>query len=118
VEFSIEFYETPDGRPVIENELQEIERRTPVLHDLLLAGLSKLRQRDYHRPPLCEPLGAGLYEVRVGRKDIARAAWFFREQQRIVIVRCFVKKTQKTPESELALARRRMTDYLKRNPGR
>jgi phage-related protein len=118
VEFSIAFYETPDGRPVVEEEMEAIERRAPVLHDLLVAGLSKLRRREYHRPPLCEPLGGGLYELRVGRKDIARAAWFFREQHRIVIVRCFVKKTQKTPDSELALARKRMADYLVRWTGR
>jgi hypothetical protein len=118
MEFSIEFYETPEGQPVVEEELKAIERRAPVLHDLLVAGLSKLRRRDYHSPPLCQPLGGGLYEVRVGRKDIARAAWFFREQQRIIVVRCFVKKTQKTPSSELALARKRMADFLGRNPGR
>jgi phage-related protein len=117
VEFSIEFYEAPDGRPVVEEEMEAIERRTPVLHDLLLAGLSKLRRREYHQPPLCEALGSGLYELRVGRKDIARAAWFFGREQRIVIVRCFVKKTQKTPDSELTLARKRMADYLARHPG-
>jgi phage-related protein len=85
-----------------------------VLHDLLVAGLSKLRRREYHRPPLCEPLGGGLYAIRVGRKDIARAAWFFLEGQRIVVVRCFVKKPQKTPPGELELARERMAEYLTR----
>jgi phage-related protein len=98
----------------VEEELEAIERRAPVLHDLLVAGLSKLRQREYHRPPLCEPLGGGLYEVRVGRKDIARAAWFFLAEQRMVVVRCFVKKSQKTPPGELQLARKRMTEYLGR----
>jgi phage-related protein len=114
LQFSIEFYESADGRPVVEEELEAIERRAPVLHDLLVAGLSKLRQREYHRPPLCEPLGGGLYEMRVGRKDIARAAWFFLAGQRIVVVRCFVRKSQKTPPSELELARKRMAEYLSR----
>jgi phage-related protein len=114
VDFSIELYETPDGQPVVEAELEAIERRAPVLHDLLVAGLSKLRHREYHRPPLCESLGSGLFEMRVGRKDIARAAWFFREGQRIVVVRCFVKKSQKTPQGELQLARKRMAEYLGR----
>ena len=116
MEFAIELYEAAGGRAVVEEELEAIERRSPILHDLLVAGLTKLRQREYHRPPLCEPLGGGLFELRVGRKDIARAAWFFREQHRIVVVRCFVKKTQKTPEGEIALARGRMVDYRGRNP--
>lgn len=115
MEFIIELYETHDGQPVVEEELRAIERRTPVLHDLLLAGLNKLRHREYHRPPLSEALGGGLFELRVGHKDIARAAWFFREGQRIIVVRCFVKKSQKTPVEELRLAEKRMADYRQRH---
>ena len=114
MEFTVELYETPDGRPVVEEELETIERSTPVLYDLLVAGLSKLRRREYHRPPLCEPLGSGLFELRVGHKDIARAAWFFQAGQRIVVVRCFVKKSPKTPQGELELAYKRMAEYLDR----
>jgi phage-related protein len=55
-----------------------------------------------------------LFELRVGHKDIARAAWFFQAGQRIVVVRCFVKKSQKTPPAELTLAHRRMAEYLSR----
>jgi phage-related protein len=47
-------------------------------------------------------------------KDIARAAWFFQTGQRIVVVRCFVKKSQKTPQGELELAHKRMAEYLGR----
>ncbi|MBX7232835.1 MAG: type II toxin-antitoxin system RelE/ParE family toxin [Caldilineales bacterium] len=115
MEFSVEFYETADGRPVVEDELENLEGTAPVLYDLLVAGLNKLRRREYHRPPLCEPLGGGLFELRVGRKDIARAAWFFQSGQRIVVVRCFVKKSRKTPPGELELARKRMTEYLSRS---
>jgi phage-related protein len=114
MEFTVELYETPDGRPVVEEELDTIQHTIPVLYDLLVAGLNKLRRREYHRPPLCESLGSGLFELRVGRKDIARAAWFFQAGQRIVVVRCFVKKSPKTPPGELELARQRMADYLGR----
>ena len=114
MEFSIELYESPDGRLVVEEELETIERSTPVLYDLLVAGLNKLRRREYHRPPLCKPLGSGLFELRVGRKDIARAAWFFQAGQHIVVVRCLVKKSQKMPQSELELAHKRMAEYLGR----
>lgn len=112
--FTVELYETVDGRPVVEEELEDIAGSVPVLYDLLIAGLNKLRHREYHRPPLCEPLGGGLFELRVGHKDIARAAWFFQAGQRIIVVRCFVKKSRKTPPAELALAHKRMTEYLER----
>lgn len=118
MEFFIELYEAPDGRPVVARELDELEQDNPTLHVLLVAGINKLRRREYHRPPLCEPLGDGLFEVRVGRKDIARAAWFYMQGQRIVVVRCFVKKTRKTPAQEMELAQRRRTEYLERKSKR
>lgn len=114
MDFSIELYETREGRKLVEDELDAIEHQSPVLFELLLAGMAKLRYREYHRPPLCDGLGGGLFELRVGRKDIARAIWFYQEGRRIVIVRCFVKKSQKTPEGELMLARKRMAEYKDR----
>jgi len=53
-------------------------------------------------------LGDKLWELRVtGRDGIARAIYVTASGQRVVIVRIFVKKTQKTPQRELELARQR-----------
>lgn len=51
--------------------------------------------------PLCRPLGDGLWEVRssLPSQRIAR------------LLSGFIKKTQKTPKDELALARRRMDEF-------
>jgi phage-related protein len=61
--------------------------------------------------PLCRPLGGGLWEVRssLPSRRIARLV-FFVEEGRIGVVHGFIKKTQKTPGDELALARRRMME--------
>jgi len=49
-----------------------------------------------------------LWELRIrGRAGIARAIYVTVTGQRVVIVRVFIKKTQKTPRSELRLARER-----------
>lgn len=49
-----------------------------------------------------------LWELRIRGKDgIARAFYVTAVGQRVVIVRVFVKKTQKTPKHELELARQR-----------
>lgn len=117
MDFIVEFYETAAGQPVVQEELLTIKAQTPSLYALLIAGLSKLRNRDYHGPPFCVSLGGGLFEMRVGREDTARAFWFFRRGRRIVVVRCFVKKSRRTPPGELELARRRMADYLARQAG-
>jgi phage-related protein len=53
-------------------------------------------------------LGDKLWELRVmGRDGIARAIYVTATGRRLVIVRIFVKKTQKTPQRELELARQR-----------
>ncbi len=53
-------------------------------------------------------LGDKLWELRItGRDGIARAIYVTATGRRVVIVRIFVKKTQKTPQRELELARQR-----------
>jgi phage-related protein len=53
-------------------------------------------------------LGDKLWELRITGKDgIARAIYVTATGQRVVIVRIFIKKTQKTPRRELELARQR-----------
>lgn len=49
-----------------------------------------------------------LWELRVtGRDGISRAIYMTATGRRVVILRVFVKKTQKTPPRELAIARQR-----------
>jgi phage-related protein len=49
-----------------------------------------------------------LWELRVtGRDGISRAIYVTASGKRVIVVRVFVKKTQKTPRSELDVARQR-----------
>ena len=63
--------------------------------------------------PLCRSLGSGLWEVRsnLPSRRIARVLFFVHEG-RIGVVHGFVKKTQRTPPEDLALARRRMQEMM------
>lgn len=52
-----------------------------------------------------------LWELRIKGKDgISRAIYVTANIKRVVILRIFVKKTQKTPDSELRIARTRMKE--------
>jgi phage-related protein len=61
--------------------------------------------------PVCRPLGDGLWEVRsnLPSRRIARILFFFHEE-RLGIVHGFIKKTQKTPQDDIELARKRMKE--------
>jgi len=55
--------------------------------------------------PHVKHLESRLWEMRLtGRSGIARALYVTAVGKRVVIVRVFVKKTQKTPRREIALA--------------
>ena len=61
--------------------------------------------------PHSRPLGDGLFELRPrGREGIGRALYCFVIGQRVVVLHAFVKKTQATPKSDLAIARKRMKE--------
>lgn len=58
--------------------------------------------------PTCRPLGSGIYEVRSGLEHnrIARVLFYVDERGRMVLLHGFIKKTKKTPNEDLQLARR------------
>ncbi|MFA6205886.1 MAG: type II toxin-antitoxin system RelE/ParE family toxin [Methylocystis sp.] len=62
--------------------------------------------------PLCRPLGGGLWEVRsdLPGERIARVLFCF-AGGRILAPHGFIKKTQKTPQGDLELARKRKREF-------
>ena len=60
------------------------------------------------REPHIKHLEGPLWEIRMkGRDGISRALYVVARPKRVVVVRVFVKKTQKTPRREIALALKR-----------
>ena len=72
------------------------------------AGLPSVRE------PHVKHLRGPIWEIRLKGKDgIARALYVTAHRQRVVVLRVFVKKTQKTPNSEIELALQRMKELEK-----
>jgi phage-related protein len=70
-------------------------------------GLERMRE------PHVKHLQVPLWEMRMrGRDGISRALYVTASGKRVVIVRAFVKKTQKTPNRELDLALSRTKEVL------
>ena len=57
--------------------------------------------------PVCRPMGGGIYEVRtnLAQNRIARVLFYIDKKGRMVLLHGFIKKTQKTPDEDLDLAR-------------
>ncbi|MDZ4789172.1 MAG: type II toxin-antitoxin system RelE/ParE family toxin [Blastochloris sp.] len=61
--------------------------------------------------PHVRSLGEGLHEVRSGFPEGIARAVFYVNKENLVLLHSFVKKTQKTPADDLALARKRKKDH-------
>ncbi len=117
MEFRVRFYQTSDGtRPLVEF-LRSLQRDSPDLHDLVV-GVKLLEQRQHHGPPRTDGVQGteGIYELRVGRTNIARVFLFFRPGQEIICTNGYVKKAQRLDRREVERAERLKADWEARNP--
>jgi phage-related protein len=67
--------------------------------------------------PHTRAMGQGLFELRLkAAEGIARILYCTMVGRKIMILHQFIKKTNKTPPKELAIARRRMKEVRDVNP--
>ena len=115
MEFTVEFYETADGRSPVREFLLSLKASDPGDFAAVAAGLAKLRNRLYHREPLTKALGDGLFGLRHVGKLNTRVLWFFMKGRRIIAVHGIRNKGQAVAARDLDTARERMRDWKERN---
>ena len=72
---------------------------------LRIAELIEARGLEQIREPYVKHIEGALWEIRMkGRDGISRALYVTASGRRVVVVRVFAKKTQKTPRHEIRLA--------------
>lgn len=68
------------------------------------------------REPYSKPLGDGIFELRAQAEgDISRVLYFFFVGNKAILTNGFIKKTHKTPSSEIDRAKRYSSDFLERS---
>ena len=114
MDFTVELCETEAGTCPVREFLDELKTTDPDDFAVVVAGLAKLRNRQYHREPLCKALGDGLFELRHVGKLNTRVLWFFVKNRRIVAVHGIRNKSRAVPARDIETARERMRDWRKR----
>jgi len=114
MDFTVEFYETESGVCPMKDFLEDLKVTDPDDFAAVIAGLAKLRNRQYHREPLSKALGNGLFEMRHVGKLNTRIIWFFMKNRRIVALHGIRNKGQAIPARDLDTARERMRDWRRR----
>lgn len=105
------FYKSSSGREPVREWLKNLEKG-----DRAVIG-ADIKTIEFGWPvgmPVCRSMSGrkGLWEVRCDLSDnkIARVL-FFVHKQKMILLHGFVKKTQKTPESDLDLAMKRKKEH-------
>lgn len=112
---TVEFYKTKDGnKPAGEfiKSIQDIKLRAKVVRSLKLLESYGTELRE----PDSKSIGDGIFELRTIQGDnIARCLYFFFVGDKAIVTNGFIKKSQKTPKEEIALAKEYKSDYEGRN---
>ena len=110
----VHFYRNENGKEPVRDWLKDLGRP-----DTLVIG-EDIRVFQAGWPvglPVCRPMSEGLFEVRSSLSNgrIARVLFCFHNNT-VVLLHGFIKKTNKTPASDLRLARERK-DNITRKKG-
>jgi phage-related protein len=103
------FYRTRGGIEVVRNWLKRLD---PDDRNVVGQDLMRAQFRWPVGMPLCRSLGDGLWEVRSDLPSSRTArVLFFVKDGRLVVLHAFIKKTQKTPDEDLKIARKRRREF-------
>lgn len=116
MEFTVEFYETLSGRCPVGEFLDKLKEADPDDFAAVMAGLARLRNRQYHRPPLSRVIRKDLFELRHVGKLNTRVLYFFTRGRRIIALHGIRNKATEIAGRDLRVALERKKDWLSRNP--
>ena len=111
--FRVDFYREEDGTKPVGDFIRSLEVK---MKAKVVANMHLLEEYgNMAREPLSKELEDGIFELRTIENDnIVRILYFFDKDRIVIATNGFVKKRQKTPRSEIDLAKRRRSDYHRR----
>ena len=111
--FEVEYFEKEDGTYPAEEFIlsQDVKMRAKLFRLLELLE----EKGNTLREPYSKSLDDGIFEIRAKQgNNITRVLYFVYVGNKIILTNGFVKKSQKTPPSEIALAKKYRAEYEKR----
>ena len=111
--YEIILYDTEDERCPVQELLDSLK---PKLLAKTLRTIDLLEMNGpLLREPYSKPLDDGIFEIRTKfGSDITRVLYFFVVGKKVILTNGFIKKSQKTPQAEIELAKKYRAEYLSR----
>ena len=105
---SVVFYATEGGVEPVREWLKELSKEEK---KIIGEDIKTVQWSPAWRKPLVDSLGAGLWEIRITLPNTIARVLFFEHAGDLVLLHGFKKKTQKTPNEAIQLARTRKKHY-------
>ena len=112
-DFEVIFYRKKNGEEPAKDFLINLE---PKLRAKIARAISRLEKNGTElREPFSKHLEDGIFELRATfSSNISRVLYFFFTGRTAILTNGFIKKTQKTPRTEIEKAKRYRDDYINR----
>jgi len=111
--FRVIFYDKKDGTEPAKEFILSLDKK---MRAKMLRTIELLVDNGYElREPHSKHISEGIFELRakVG-SDISRVLYFFFVGNKVILTNGFIKKTQKTPASEIEKAKRYRDEFIGR----
>ena len=111
--FEVIAYEDVNGKIPVQKFLKKLN---PKMRAKMYGMLVILQEKgNMLREPYSKYIEDGISELRCKfGSDITRVMYFFYYDRKIVLTNGFIKKTQKTPQEEIQIAKKRRIDFIER----
>lgn len=111
--YDVDFFIKENGDCPVREFLASLDKK---MRAKLLMDIDLLEENGpLLREPYSKHLDDGIFEIRAKQgSDITRVLYFFFVGKKIILTNGFTKKTQKTPQSEIATAKKYRAEYLER----
>jgi phage-related protein len=116
--FTVEFYEDPTGKQPVKDVLIDLRNRARTAKDARIQYekmLTHIRALETYGTRIGEPqikhIDGNLWEL---RPLSHRILFFYWKDDTFILLHHFIKKTQKTPSSEIERAKNNLKDFLER----
>lgn len=117
MEWTVEFYRNEDGTCPVEEFMDSLppKMQAKAMRQIDLLEQFGINLKEPYAKPIKGEKFKGLWELRIKfASDITRVFYFLPTRNTFILLHGFIKKTTKTPKSELETAKNRMEDYLRR----
>lgn len=115
--YNIIIYEDKNGKSEVQGYLQELsiknDKNSKIKYNKIIAYIRMLKINGLNMgEPYIKHLDKEIWELRPIRDRILFASWY---NNKFILLNVFMKKSQKTPKSEIEKAKRLLEDYKKRS---